>query len=197
MQVAIKAKQVKIGETLRQHIDESIVNLSQKYFNNPIEGSVTLAPEGPKVKVDITVHVGRGIQVHSQGTPADAGAAFETASAHMDKRLRRHKRRLRDHRRHPAVETAAMPAQQYVLSGEHQPDSSPETEADTDWKPVVVAEMTTRIESLSVEEAVMHLDLADAPVLMFRNAGNNALNVAYRRTDSNIGWIDPTGNAGA
>lgn len=90
-----------------------------------------------------------------------------------------------------------MPAQQYVLSGEHRPDSSPETEADTDWKPVVVAEMTTQIESLSLEEAVMHLDLADAPVLMFRNAGNNALNVVYRRTDGNIGWIDPTGNAGA
>ena len=38
----------------------------------------------------------------------------------------------------------------------------------------------------------MRMDLADQPVLMFRNSATKELNVVYRRSDGNIGWIDPT-----
>ena len=44
---------------------------------------------------------------------------------------------------------------------------------------------------MSVEEAVMELDLTQADVVMFRHAGHGGLNVVYRRADGNIGWIDP------
>ena len=39
--------------------------------------------------------------------------------------------------------------------------------------------------------AVMELDLSDAPMVLFRNAGHGGLSVVYRRKDGNIGWIDP------
>ena len=55
----------------------------------------------------------------------------------------------------------------------------------------VVAETVADINRLSVAEAVMRMDLADQKVLMFRNSASGALNVIYRRTDGNIGWIDP------
>ena len=54
-----------------------------------------------------------------------------------------------------------------------------------------VAEQATEISLLSVSEAVMRMDLADQPVLMFRNSTTGELNVVYRRSDGNIGWIDP------
>jgi hypothetical protein len=44
---------------------------------------------------------------------------------------------------------------------------------------------------MSVEEAVMELDLTQADIVMFRHAGHGGLNVVYRRADGNIGWIDP------
>ena len=56
----------------------------------------------------------------------------------------------------------------------------------------VIAEQATEISLLSVSEAVMRMDLADQPVLMFRNSTTGELNVVYRRSDGNIGWIDPT-----
>ena len=46
------------------------------------------------------------------------------------------------------------------------------------------------MKTMTVASAVMALDMTDNPVLVFRNAGNNEVNVVYRRTDGNIGWID-------
>ncbi len=57
--------------------------------------------------------------------------------------------------------------------------------------PTVVAEMSTELPNLTVGEAVMRMDLADAPVLLFRNRSHGELNLVYRRADGNIGWIDP------
>ena len=57
--------------------------------------------------------------------------------------------------------------------------------------PAVIAEMSTELPHLTVGEAVMRMDLADAPVLLFRNRSHGELNLVYRRADGNIGWIDP------
>jgi hypothetical protein len=57
---------------------------------------------------------------------------------------------------------------------------------------MIIAEMETKIPSLSVGEAVMQMELAGAPVLVFRKEGNpSGVNIVYRRDDGNIGWIDP------
>ena len=61
-------------------------------------------------------------------------------------------------------------------------------------QPVIIAEMQTEIETLTVSEAVMRMDLANLPALMFRNRAHGALNMVYLRRDGNIGWIDPQEN---
>ena len=48
------------------------------------------------------------------------------------------------------------------------------------------------IEVLTVEQAVMRLELSGA-MLMFRNASHFGLNVVQLRDDGSIGWIDPRG----
>ena len=67
-----------------------------------------------------------------------------------------------------------------------------ETETDgANGAPAVIAEMSTELPSLTVGEAAMRMDLAEAPVLLFRNRSHGELNLVYRRSDGNIGWIDP------
>jgi hypothetical protein len=56
---------------------------------------------------------------------------------------------------------------------------------------MIIAEMQTKIATLSVGEAVMQMEISGAPVLVFRNEGKDGVNVVYRREDGNIGWIDP------
>ena len=71
---------------------------------------------------------------------------------------------------------------------------SPEAteEVPEDYNPVIIAESLTSVETQSVAEAVIQLDLVDEPVIVFTNAGNGRTNVVYRRADGNIGWIDPS-----
>ena len=75
-------------------------------------------------------------------------------------------------------------------SAEQLSDEAGDVEADM---PAVVAELAYDIEMLTVEQAVMKLELSDAPMLMFRNAAHLGLNVVHRREDGSIGWIDPRG----
>ena len=77
-------------------------------------------------------------------------------------------------------------AQSYVLAALDESD-----EWEEDYSPPVIAETTSNLRQMSVEEAVMELDLTQADIVMFRHAGHGGLNVVYRRADGNIGWIDP------
>lgn len=190
MQLAINGKQVQISDALKDHVERLVTDITEKYFGDPLEGQVTVSKEGHDFRTDIAVHVGRDMFVRGQGNDSDAYKSADKAGEHIDKRLRRFKRRVRDH--HRADGGAKVAAQQYVLAADHaETQPTPEEE----WQPVVVAEMTTSIEDLSVEEAVMRLELGDLPVVMFRNRSHGELNVIYRRSDGNIGWIDPKGLA--
>jgi ribosomal subunit interface protein len=191
MNITATGHQLDIGEALRGHIAESLTALVDKYFGDAIEANVVMSRENHQFRADVSVHVFRGLHVRGHGMADDAYAAFDIAAAHLGKRLRRHKRRLRDH--HASHDNAAvLPAQQYVLAGyDGGGEDVGEVSAD---HPVIIAEDSTGIEQLTVSEAVMRLDIADLPVLMFRNAKSGGFNVVYRRSDGNVGWIDPTNN---
>ena len=192
MQLTVNGKQLDIGDALRGHIEENLPVIVTKYFENPTDAHVTMTREGKDFKADIAVHVGKGIMIQSQGSSEDPYAAFDTAAVHVAKRLRRYKRRLRDHHRGKDESMAAVVAQHYVMEP-HGEESEGQQALD---QPVIVAEMTTSVESLSVGEAVMRMDLSGQPALMFRNRAHGGTNMVYIRSDGNIGWIDPKGNSG-
>ncbi len=204
MQISVTGRQLDVGDALRRRVEVNLADSVGKYFDHAIEGNVVFSREAQGVRVDISVHVGRGIMVQGHSQAENAHAAFDSALDRIAKRLRRHKRRLRDHhrdRKASAVEEA-VEAQQYILSGDGEIDSGDAAGGDedppiggADANPVIIAEMTTRIESLTVGEAVMRMDLADLPVLLFRNGGTGSFNVVYRRADGHIGWIDPSRQA--
>jgi ribosomal subunit interface protein len=189
MQLTVRGKQLDVGEALRAHISQTLDNLVGKYFGKPIEATVSLSREAHMYRAQVSVHVGRGIQLQSQAEADQPYPAFDLAAEHLGKRLRRYKRRLRDHHRN-TVE--AEPAQQYVLAPEAEDFVEPENGAAPE--PMVVAEMQAEVPSLSVSEAVMRLDLSEAAALLFRNRAHGGLNMIYRRGDGNVGWVDPQGN---
>ena len=191
MQLSVKGKQLDIGDAWRRHVEDDLPGLVGKYFDSAQDAQVALSREGTTFRVDITVHVGKRIIVQSHGATDDAYTAYDEAGEHMGKRLRRYKRRLRDHHRDRPDEQESLPAQQYVLAGEDSGEDSNDSEPT---EPVVIAEMETGIENLSVGEAVMRMDLANLPAMMFRNRAHGGLNMVYHRGDGHIGWVDPRGN---
>ncbi|MGD1876489.1 MAG: ribosome hibernation-promoting factor, HPF/YfiA family [Kiloniellaceae bacterium] len=193
MQLSVKGKQLDVGDALRTHVDESLSRILDKYFGDALEVAVTLSREAHLYRAVISAHVGRGIQLEAQGEANEPYPAFDAAAERLSKRLRRYKRRLRDHNS-KAAESAPLPAQQYILAGEGPEEN--EDESNADGQPAIVAEMTTEIPTLTVSEAVMRMDLGNLPAMMFRNSAHGGLNMIYQRSDGNIGWLDPRGNRG-
>jgi ribosomal subunit interface protein len=190
MQLTVTGQQIDVGESLRTHAEAMLAGMVDKYFGHAIEASVVFSRESrAMIRSDISVHVHRGLVLRGHAVAAEAYAAFDAASERLAKRLRRHKRRIReDHHTHRSRQDVVLTAaQQYVLSGEMD-EAAEETVHDA---PTVIAEMKTDIESLTVSQAVARLDLGDLPALLFRNSGHGGLNMIYRRPDGNIGWVDP------
>ena len=195
MQLSVTGKQLDVGDALRAHIEQNLSAAIGKYFANPTDANVVLSREARNIRADIKVHVGRGIILQGHADAGDAYAAFDLASEHIAKRLRRHKRRLRSHQRNKADTEKALRAQQYVLAPV-QDEAVAEGLESADGQPVIIADMETHIDTLTVGEAVMRMDLANLPAMMFRNRAHGGLNMIHVRQDGNIGWIDPRGNRG-
>jgi ribosomal subunit interface protein len=204
MQLSVNGRHLDIGDALRSHIEESLTTIFGKYFGDAIDARVTMSQTSHLYHAQVNVHVGRGIHLSAEAEADRVYAAFDGAADRIAKRLRRYKRRLRDEKKHAHTPLDVVEGRHYVLShadaaAEPADDAPDAAEADVetngaDTQPAVVAEMSYDIPSLSVSEAVMRLDLADAPAMLFRNAAHGGLNMIYRRGDGNVGWVDPEGN---
>ena len=193
MQITVSGKQVDLSDALRTRVAEHLDQIAGKYFDHAQEASVTFSRARSFFTCDINVHAGRGLPLRGEGEAADAHTAFDDAAEHIAKRLRRYRRRVNEHARDLANRARPEAARQYILRQEEDAAGSPANGAAAPTYATVIAESVAEIDTLSVSDAVMRMDLADQPVLMFRNSGNSELNVVYRRADGNIGWIDPAG----
>lgn len=185
MSLRVSGKNLDIGEALRSHIEMRIAEALGKYFDGGHTGHVTVEREGPGFRTDCSLHLDTGIVLEAAGRDIDARASFDAAAERIEKRLRRYKRRLKEHRHGNRSEPS--PASSYVIA-----DIAEEEEVTADYSPTIIAEETTNLDTLSVGGAVIAMDLADAPVVVFRHAGHGGINVVYRRRDGHIGWIDPS-----
>jgi len=188
MRYQITGKQIDIGEALQTHVKTELGSILEKYAGRPTDATVIFSRDAHEYVCEAIVHLSTGLTTQARGHSTEIYAAFDQCGDKMDKQLRRYKRRLKDHHKERSQPVELSGASSYILaaSGDSE-DSEPEN-----LQPIIVAEMETNIPSLSVGEAVMQMEIAGAPVLIFRNEGNKNVNVVYHREDGNIGWIDPT-----
>ena len=194
MQITVSGKQVDLSDALRTRVADGLDTIAGKYFDGALEANVTFSRARSFFTCDINVHAGRGLTLRGEGEAADANSAFDDAAEHIAKRLRRYRRRVNEHARDLANREHPQPARQYVLRQEDE--STPAVDGAAHAFATVIAESATTIDTLSVSEAVMRLDLADQQVMMFHNTTTGQLNVVYRRSDGHIGWIDPAAKGG-
>ena len=192
MQINVSGKQVDLSDSLRTRVASSLDLITSKYFDHALEAHVTFGRARSFFTCDINVHAGRGLTLRGEGEAGDANAAFDDAAEHIAKRLRRYRRRVNDHHRAPSAKETPQAARAYVLRAENEDGATNGVDHTETAFATVIAETQTEIAHLTVGDAVMRMDLADQAVMMFRNSATGELNVVYRRSDGNIGWIDPT-----
>jgi ribosomal subunit interface protein len=190
MSFRVSGKNIDVGEALRARIGDRVAEVTGKYFDGGYSGHATLSKEGFGFRTECVIHLDSGIVLEAQALAADAYASAEQAAFRIEKRLRRYKGRLKDRpaaREDHGASEPDVDAPSYVIAAP-EPDSDGEV---TGFSPVIIAETTMALKRLSVSEAVMELDLTGAPVVVFRHAGHERVNLVYRRSDGHIGWIDP------
>ena len=195
MQVQIAGKKIEVGVALQERISFGLENRVSKYFNRTGEALVIVSKPGWAFNVDCSIHLPSGVTLQAHGEGDDGYQAFEMALDKIEKRVRRYKNRLRDHRAtnsngNGVLESAS---ERIILPRDEtdEPDDGMGLDGSAGEAPAIVAESDTKIRTMTVSMAVMQLELVESPALMFRNAAHGRLNMVYRREDGNVGWVDP------
>ncbi len=188
MHIQIQGKQIDVGQALSKHVEDNLSAAISKYFDRPVEATVTFSRDRHAFRCDAFVHLPTGLTAQSSAKANDVYAAFDQGADRIEKQLRRYKRRLKDHHQSRPKPVEVFDAPAYVLEAR---DVANETDEPESLQPVIVAEMKESIQALSVGEAVMQMELADRSFLIFRNEANDGVNIVFRRDDGNIGWVDP------
>jgi ribosomal subunit interface protein len=192
MEITVSGKQVELSEALQTRVTTQLDEVARKYFGHAVEAQVTFSRERSFFTCDINLHAGRGLTMRGEGEAADANTAFDGAAEHIAKRLRRYRRRVNDHARELTNRERGEAARQYVLRQETDADAGKKLNGEAPSALArVITEHPAEILRLTLDEALMHMDLEDQPVLMFRHRDSGKMNVVYRRVDGTIGWIDP------
>lgn len=190
MTLRISGKSISVGEALRSRVSERTDEVLRKYFDGNYSGHITLSKDGFGFRTDCSLHLDSGITLEADSNATDAYASADQALLMIEKRLRRYKSRLKDRsaRKTYAANAALadIDAPSYVIEAPAESD-----EEVTAYSPVIIAEATTSLKRLSVSEAVMELDLTGAACLVFQHGSSGRVNIIYRRTDGNVGWVDP------
>lgn len=190
MKIQITGKHIDLGDALRGRIEAGLEAAVTKYFDRPSDGHVTVTKDGYQTVMDCSVHLPSGILLHAQGAADDPYAALENALAKMEKRVRRYKRRLKDHHKPDRMPMPSQPMPAFLLQSKDEEDYEDLPEGETE-QALIIAEMAESLRTMSVAEAVMQLELGEAPVVFFKHASLLRLNLVYRRPDGHIGWVDP------
>jgi len=193
MQIQIVSKGIDVSGALQEEISGRVADGVSKYFSRPSEAYVAVSREGSGFRVTVSLHLPSGVMLQAQGDDNDAYKAADKAAGHMEKRLRRYKRKLKNPHNENKSELPAETTPITVFQGH------PETEFDDDddeadlqgSEPVIVAETPGEMRAMTASMAVLELEAAGAPFLIFRNIAHNGINIVYRRPDGHVGWIDP------
>jgi ribosomal subunit interface protein len=184
--VRVADHQVDTSESVREHAQRRMAEITQKYFSRAVGAKVTFGRAADNgYSCDIVAPVIQGIVLKASHSAREPQMAFNGAADRIEKQLRRYMRRLKDHK-------VDEEAQAYVENAAYTIFSPSGAGNDEEPNfPTIVAETRVDIPEASVSDAVMLMDLRNTSALMFKNSKSGELNMIYRREDGNIGWVEP------
>jgi len=186
MNIQIASKGIDVSPALQDRITSRLEEMMDKYIHRDGDAQVFISREGTGFRTNCSVHLPSGATMEAQGNAHDGYAATDEALEHIEKRMRRYSRRLKDHNAAAKKEAFSM----FILENPISEDDTEEKAAGS-HDPIVIAEKPGSIKTMTPGMAALEVGLADAGVVVFNNAKHGRINVVFKRSDGNIGWIDP------
>ena len=198
------------SDALRSYAEERLAKI-KRYFSDPLKVSCTFAVEKINHIAQFDVTLRNGLQLHSSETTENMYSSIDMALAKMERQVRRYKDRITNHKPHKG-KTARIRQVVYAGDSFQEPETMVEAErrraaeanaaSQTDGanaNEIVLGEATImrekefRAERLTIEEAVMQINLMHKQFLVFSNAETGDINVLYRM-DEDFGLIETRGH---
>lgn len=182
MQVSVTFRHMDSSDPLRDYATEKVLKTTKKYLRRPEEAHVILSATKRLHDVEITIHA-KHFDVAAHSANDDCYAAIDGAMSKLEAQLRKHHDRLNDHkgkRAQSISDPTMVPVEVFAPVAE-----------DDEGPARVVESENIPAKPLSVEDAILQLELRHAEFLVFRNSGTDSISVLYRRRDGNYGLISP------
>lgn len=207
MDIRVAGSNLDIGQSLNNYARNNLEKAVGKYFQNAISGDIRFTKNGQMFHTSIIINEGvkgRGITIKSDGEAGDVYVSFNEAMEKVIKQLRRYKERIKEYRHQYSIKNIEanvdsllatkyiVPPMAFDIFSEYENEEIAKDKSfSIDGSMRIINEKESEIESLSVEQAIMKMDLLDLPALAFMNNKNGKINFIYYRKDGNISWIDP------
>ena len=192
MQIHITGKNIETGDALKDHIAERMEGLEQ-YFHNVVDVNIVLKQEGHRHLAEVNTLLS-GIVLRASGEGADFYIAVDMMTDKLIRQLKKYKARLQKHRqRRQSSEKMAEFAPIQAIEQEVDESSLEEAPDDifAEYMPKVVRKEVRDLQTLSVDEAVMQMDLMHMNFYLFQSIQTGEVNAVFRRDDGKISWLEP------
>jgi putative sigma-54 modulation protein len=194
MQVSVTFRHIEATDALRRHAESKVQRIA-KYLHRPIDAHVILSVVKRRHVAEIVLNADR-TTLNAKEETSDLYSAIDAATDKLEQRARKHTDKMKSHKL-PAAEarrrSAEMPAEPVAVASASGLRMNV-IRADSFTRrngPEIIKSTRLPVKPMSVEEAVMQMDLMSNEFLVFRNAATETLSVVYRRKDGNYGLIEP------
>jgi len=179
MQIAVTFRHMETSDPVRNYVEEKLAKL-KKYIDEPVEASVALSVEKKiRHKAEVSL-VAKKISIKASHETNDMYAAVDGMLDKVERQLKRYKEKIKDHK--PASGRERMPEQEHFTE---------QIADEGQTAPRIIKTDSFNVKPMSVDEAVMQMDLLEKEFLVFTDSNSEAINVVYRREDGNYGLIVP------
>lgn len=178
MIITISGKNIEVSDYLEELINKK-VNKLDKYFPEDTQAHVALSVERNRHIVEVTIPYAGGI-IRGEETSGDMYASVDNVLSKLEKQIVRHRTKLEK-----SLRAGAFRAPEPVYADAFTQDDLDEEAAK------VVKVKRFDIKPMTVDEAMLQLEMLGHSFYMFTNGDTNQINVIYKRKDGNYGLIEP------
>lgn len=177
MQTTVTFRHMEPSDALKTYAEDKLARVA-KYIDEPITVQVYLTVEKIRHLAEVTINA-KGITIKASEETSDMYAALDLVVDKIERQLKRYKERIKGHK---PSETPGTPVRKSVVEAES---------IETSAAPVIVKSKTFSIKPMSVEEAIMQMDLMHKEFFVYTDSATEMINVVYLRKDGNYGLIQP------
>lgn len=188
MRVSITARHMDMTDGLKTHAEEQMEKL-RHHFDKIIDADVVFSVEKHRHIADVTLHA-NGLRIHGNEATDDMYASLDAVIAKLDRQIRKHKSRIKKFK-HRDAPLAADYSHSYIQYEDPRGEDYDENGGEESIAHRVIQHETLSMKPMSVEEAVLQLNLTDDLFLVFMNADSQKVNVLYKHSDGTFGLIEP------